>query len=66
MILTNFQKSMYKERWKVIKKFQKTYKTSKEKEYALERMSNKDIEFLIYCSNNLYANIFYSKYLKRN
>ena len=46
MILTNFQKYMYKERWKVIKKFQKTYKTSEEKEYALERMSNKDIEFL--------------------
>lgn len=28
-------------------------------------MQNKDIDFLIYCSDNLYANIFYSKFLKK-
>mgnify|MGYP004642290823 FL=1 len=28
-------------------------------------MVNKDINFLIYCSDNLYANIFYSKFLKK-
>jgi len=34
MILTDFQKYMDKERWKVINKFQKKYKTSEEKENA--------------------------------
>lgn len=65
MILTDFQKYMDKERWKVINKFQSKYKTSKEKENALKKMQNIDIDFLIYCSDNLYANIFYSKFLKK-
>lgn len=65
MILTDFQKYMDKERWKVINKFQNKYKTSKEKENALKKMQNKDIDFLTYCSDNLYANIFYSKFLKK-
>lgn len=65
MILTDFQKYMDKERWKVINKFQNKYKTSKEKENVLKEMQNKDIDFLIYCSDNLYANIFYSKFLKK-
>ena len=65
MILTNFQESMDKERSKIIKKFQKKYKTSEEKENVLKTMENKDIEFLIYCSDNIYANIFYSKFLKK-
>ena len=65
MLLTNFQEYMDKERWKVIDKFQKKYKTSLEKEKALSEMENKDIEFLIYCSDNIYANIFYSKFLKK-
>ena len=65
MILTNFQEKMEKERWVVINSFQKKYKTSKEKEEALIKMTNKDINFLIYCSDNLYANIFYSKFLKK-
>ena len=65
MILTDFQKYMDKERWKVINKFQNKYKTSKEKENALKEMKNKDIDFLIYCSDNLYANIFYSMFLKK-
>lgn len=65
MILTPFQKEMDKERWIIINRFQKKYKTSKEKEEALKKMVNKDIYFLIYCSDNLYANIFYSKFLKK-
>lgn len=65
MILTSFQEEMDKERWEIINRFQKKYKTSKEKEEALKKMTNKDINFLIYCSDNLYANIFYSKFLKK-
>lgn len=65
MILTPFQKEMDKERWIIINRFQKKYKTSKEKEEALKKMVNKDINFLIYCSDNLYANIFYSKFFKK-
>lgn len=65
MILTDFQKYMEKERWKVINKFQKKYKTSEAKENALMKMESKDIYFLIYCSDNLYANIFYSKFLNK-
>ena len=59
------QEEMDKERWEIINRFQKKYKTSKEKEEALKKMTNKDINFLIYCSDNLYANIFYSKFLKK-
>ncbi len=65
MILTKFQKLMNTEREKTIKKFQKKYKSSIAKELALRRMSNKDIYYLIYCSNNIYANIFYSKFIKK-
>lgn len=53
------------ERWAVIHKFQEMYQTKEEKEDALSKMSDKDIEFLIYCSSNMYANIFYSKFLKK-
>ncbi len=66
MRLTKFQKTMDNERWRVIKKFQKTYKTCEAKEKALIEMDNKDILFLIYCSDNIQANIFYSKFLKKN
>lgn len=65
MKLTNFQEFMDKERWAVIHKFQKQYKTSKEKEEALSKMEDKDIEFLNYCSDNIFACIFYSKFKKR-
>lgn len=40
----------------------KKYKISREKEDVLRKMTNKNINFLIYCSDNLYANIFYSKF----
>ena len=53
MKLTNFQQYMDKERWKIINKFQKNYRTIEEKEKALQNMQNKDINFLIYCSDNL-------------
>ena len=65
MIFTDFQIKMNKERRKVVKKFQRKYKTTSKKEEAFKKMENKDIEFLIYCSNNIYANIFYSKHLNR-
>lgn len=65
MILTPFQKEMDRERWIIINRFQKKNKTSEEKEEVLKIMANKDINFLIYCSDNLYANIFYSKFLKK-
>lgn len=61
---TKFQEFMDKERMEVIKKFQNNYKTRGEKEKALKEMEDKDINFLIYCSCNIHANIFYSKFLK--
>ena len=64
MILNEFQEFMDNERWCVINKFQKKYKTRKSKEKALKKMENKDIKFLIYCSDNIHANIFYSSFLK--
>ena len=66
MILSSFQKFTSNERRRVIEKFQKKYKTSLEKENALKLMDNKDIKFLIYCSDNLYGNMFYSRFLKKN
>ena len=65
MKLTKFQEDMEKERRKIIEKFQKNYKTSKDKEDILCTMENKDIDFLIYCSDNIYANIFYSRFKKK-
>ena len=65
MILTNLQENTFKERMKIIKKFQKMYKTKEEKELALSKMSNNDINFLIYCMDNIHGKIFYSKFLKK-
>ena len=65
MKLTNFQNFMFDERCEVIKKFQQEYKTAEAKEKILKKLENKDIEFLIYCSCNIHANIFYSKFLKK-
>ena len=63
MKLTPFQHEMMRERDEVIKHFQSLYKTG-EINKVLEKLEDKDIEFLIYCSSNLHANIMYSKYLK--
>ncbi len=63
--LSELQLLTDKERVKIIKKFQKKYKTSKEKEEALEKMSNSDIRFLIYCSDTIYGKIFLSRFLKK-
>ena len=41
--LSDLQKLVYKERKKVIKKFQKKYKTREAKEEALKKMSNSEI-----------------------
>ena len=61
--LSDLQKLVYKERVKAIKKFQKKYKTKEAKEEALKKMSNADIN---YCSDTIYANIFYSQFLKKS
>ena len=64
MELTKLQKLTEKERKSIILKFQKEYKTSKDKEEVLKEMTNKDINFLIYCMDNIYGKMFYSKFLK--
>ena len=48
----------------IILKFQNTYKTKEEREKILEELSNSDINFLIYCMDNIYGKMFYSKFLK--
>lgn len=65
MRLSNLQEQTIKERMKIILIFQKLYKTSEEKEETLSNMSNSDINFLIYCMDNIYGKIFYSKFLKK-
>lgn len=66
MTLTKLQEDTIKERMKIIKKFQKLYKTREEKEEALRSMSDNDISFLIYCMDNIHGKIFYSKFLKKH
>lgn len=64
MKLSKLQEATEKERMKVILKFQKLYPTSEDKINALNEMSNSDINFLIYCMDNIHGKIFYSKYKK--
>ena len=64
MKLSKLQELTEKERMKIILKFQNKYNTSCEKENALKEMSNADINFLIYCMDNIHGKIFYSKFLK--
>ena len=66
MTLTKLQEDTIKERMKIIKKFQKLYNTREEKEEALRSMSDNDINFLIYCMDNIHGKIFYSKFLKKH
>ena len=65
MVLTKFQEYMDRERWTVINKFQEDNPTSKDKEAALKKMDDRDIEFLIYCCDNIYGCMFYSKFLSK-
>jgi len=65
MKLSKLQQYTYDERVKVILKFQRLYKTKEAKEKVLSMMSNEDINFLIYCMDNIHGKIFYSKFLKR-
>lgn len=44
--------------------FQNKYKTKEEKEAALKKMSNAEIDRLINTCNNTYAKIFYKRYKK--
>lgn len=64
MKLSKLQELTEKERMNIIIKFQNKYKSSIEKEDALRNMSNADINFLIYCMDNIHGKIFYSKFLK--
>ena len=64
MKLSKLQELTEKERMNIIIKFQNKYKTSIEKEEVLRDMSNADINFLIYCMDNIHGKIFYSKFLK--
>ena len=64
MKLSKLQELTEKERMNIIIKFQNNFKTVKDKENALKEMSNADINFLIYCMDNIHGKIFYSKFLK--
>ena len=64
MKLSKLQKLTEKDRMNIIIKFQNKYKSSIEKEEVLRDMSNADINFLIYCMDNIHGKIFYSKFLK--
>ena len=65
MKLTKLQENTMEERMAVIKIFQTLYPTSEDKINALKSMSNSDINFLIYCMDNIHGKIFYAKYLKK-
>lgn len=65
MKLSKLQQYTYEERKNVILKFQRLYKTRESKEKVLSMMSNSDINFLIYCMDNIHGKIFYSKFLKK-
>ena len=64
MKLSKLQEFTEKERMSIIIKFQNKFKTVNEKENYLKNMSNADINFLIYCMDNIYGKIFYSKFLR--
>ena len=49
---------------KIIEDFQKRYPTKAEKESALRKMSNEDIDKLIDANPNVYAKVFYKKFKK--
>lgn len=49
----------------LIDEFQELYKTRREKEDVLSRMSNEGIDRLIETSSNIYGKIFYSKFKKK-
>ena len=50
---------------KIIEEFQEKYPTKEEKEKALEKMSNEEIQKLINASTNIYGKIFYKQFLKK-
>ena len=64
MRLSKLQELTVTERLSIIEKFQDTYKTKEDKAKALSSMNNSDIDFLIYCMDNINGKIFYSKFKK--
>ena len=65
MKLTKLQENTMEERMSVIKTFQAMYPTKEDKINALKSMSNSDINFLIYCMDNIHGKIFYAKYFRK-
>jgi len=61
---TRLQELTINERLSIIEKFQDTYKTKEDKAKALSSMNSSDIDFLIYCMDNINGKIFYSKFKK--
>ena len=49
---------------KIIEEFQEKYPTKEDKEKALMKMSDEEIDILVRESKNVYAKIFYSKFKK--
>ena len=64
MKLSRLQEFTEKERMDIILKFREAF-PGKEREEFLKEMSNEDINFLIYCMDNIHGKIAYSKYLKK-
>ena len=64
MKLSKLQEFTEKERMDIILKFQEAFSGEERVEFFKE-MSNEDINFLIYCMDNIYGKIAYSKYLKK-
>ena len=52
--------------WSIIDAFQKKYPTKAEKEEALRKMSNEEIDVLIKASYTVQAKIFYSSFKKKD
>ena len=62
MKTTPLQDLMHKERMRVMIKFSKTFPTKEEREKIIQKMEEKDIDFLCYCANQVQYCISISKY----
>ena len=52
--------------WSIIDAFQKKYPTKEEKEEALKRMTNDEIDVLIKASPSVFGKIFFSRFKKKD
>ncbi len=51
--------------WDIVNEFQDKYPTKKDKEEALKKMTNEQIDVLINANPNIYAKICYSSFKKK-